>query len=183
MTHAKYFVLFLTINAAVYMGITARYMGTYTPPEPPVTEMTDIFLPSEPEAKPIPVRMSWYGERFHGKPTASGERFDMNSISVAHVSLPFGARVQFLNPSNDKHCDAVINDSGPFDPNLLPILEPHPKRQFDASKALAECLEFVEDGVVNLYVTGIYNDRPLTYDEIYSDRVARSDKRFAKNAN
>jgi len=180
MLHARYFVLFLAINAAVYASITARYMDTHIPPKPPV-EATDIFLPLE--AKPIPAKASWYGEEFHGKLTASGERFDMNSISVAHVSLPFGTKVRFFNPANNTQCDAVVNDSGPFDPGLLPGLKPHPRRQFDASRALAKCLGFAEEGIIDLYVASMPGVIPLTYDEIFSNKVARSDERFAKIAN
>jgi len=177
---AKYFVLFLAINAAVYVGITAQYMKGHTLLGSSL--MTDIFLPPETK-QPIPARMSWYGEKFHGKLTASGERFDMNSISVAHVSLLFGTKVRFFNPTNSLWCDAVVNDSGPFDLELLPVLKPHPMRQFDASRALAECLDFVEDGIADLYVVNIPGEIPLTYDEIFSDKVSRSDERFAKNAN
>ena len=180
MIPVRYFVLFLAINATLFVSVADRYVDANTPLEPSAVEMTDIFLP--PEVKPIPVRTSWYGEKFHRKPTASGEKFNMNSVSVAHVSLPFGTNVRFLNPANDFLCDAVVNDSGPFDPELLPVLKPHPMRQFDASKALAECLGFVEEGVVDLYVSGVYNDRPLSYNEVHSDKIAQSNERFAKNA-
>lgn len=106
----------------------------------------------------------------------------MNAISVAHVSLPFGTKLRFFNPHNNLRCDATVNDSGPFNTEVLPNLEPHPRRHFDVSRALAECLGFVEIGVVYLYVTGTPGERLLTYDDIFSDRVAGSDERFAQSA-
>ncbi len=182
MDYVRYFVLFFVVNATVCVNLTTRYLGAHAPPDINTTEVGDIFLPID-VVEHIPARISWYGKGFHGKPTASGERFDMNSVSVAHVSLPFGTRVQLFNPTNNKWCDAVVNDSGPFDPDLLPNLEPHPRRQFDASRALAKCLGFTEEGVVNIYVAGTYNERPLTHEEVHSDRVTRSNERFANSAN
>ncbi|MBI2674748.1 MAG: hypothetical protein HYX22_03370 [Candidatus Yanofskybacteria bacterium] len=182
--HIKYLLLSLFVNMAFFLGVA---VGSYSPTKAEAKavrateEKTDILLPLE--IKMIPARISWYGDKFDGKLTASGQIFNMDIVSAAHTSLPFGTMVRFFNPANNRQCDAVVNDSGPFDPNMLPNLEPHPRRQFDASKALAECLEFIEEGVANIYVTGTYNERPLTYEEIHSGKITRSDERFAKNAN
>lgn len=138
----------------------------------------DIVLELKDQPELIPARVSWYGEEFHGRSTASGEKFDMNLFSVAHTSIPFGTRVRFLNPITDKWCDATVNDSGPFDPGSLPNLEPHPRRQFDASKALAKCLGFVDNGIADLYVIGLPNKEPLTHKEVHSKKIIRSDDRF-----
>lgn len=59
-------------------------------------------------------RASWYGLGFHGRPTASGEKFDMNAYTAAHPSLPFGTRVLVRNPSNGRGVVVRINDRGPF---------------------------------------------------------------------
>ncbi|WP_271078207.1 septal ring lytic transglycosylase RlpA family protein [Aurantiacibacter sp. MUD61] len=57
---------------------------------------------------------SYYGRRFHGRPTASGERFDMNAYTAAHRTLPFGSRVRVTNPRNGQSVIVRINDRGPF---------------------------------------------------------------------
>ena len=56
---------------------------------------------------------SWYGRKFHGKPTASGERFDMHDLTAAHKTLPFGSRVLVRNLDNQKEIEVRINDHGP----------------------------------------------------------------------
>ena len=57
---------------------------------------------------------SWYGSAFHGRRTASGERFDMHQLTAAHKTLPLGTVVQVRNPLNGKTVDVKINDRGPF---------------------------------------------------------------------
>lgn len=56
---------------------------------------------------------SWYGERFHGRRTASGETFDMNELTAAHRSLPFGTRVRVRHANTGKEVTVRINDRGP----------------------------------------------------------------------
>ena len=57
---------------------------------------------------------SWYGGKFHGRQTASGERYDKNGISAAHKTLPFGTVVLVTNLDNGKKMRVRINDRGPF---------------------------------------------------------------------
>jgi rare lipoprotein A len=57
---------------------------------------------------------SWYGPRFHGKRTASGERFDTNALTAAHKTLPFGTRVRVKSVADGKEVVVRINDRGPF---------------------------------------------------------------------
>jgi rare lipoprotein A len=57
---------------------------------------------------------SWYGKEFDGRPTASGERFDMNGVSAAHRTLPLGTKVRVTNLENDREVELKINDRGPF---------------------------------------------------------------------
>ena len=58
---------------------------------------------------------SWYGPRFQGHFTASGEVFDMYKLTAAHRTLPFGTRVRVINLRNGKSCTVRINDRGPAD--------------------------------------------------------------------
>ncbi|MGR5176565.1 septal ring lytic transglycosylase RlpA family protein [Vibrio parahaemolyticus] len=57
---------------------------------------------------------SWYGNKFHGKLTASGERYNMRAYTAAHKTLPFGTIVRVTNTANGKSVDVKINDRGPF---------------------------------------------------------------------
>ncbi|AKX47888.1 hypothetical protein AKN94_05460 [Thiopseudomonas alkaliphila] len=57
---------------------------------------------------------SWYGDRFHGNPTASGERFNQNALTAAHPSLPFGTKVKVTNLRTKKSVVVRINDRGPY---------------------------------------------------------------------
>lgn len=57
---------------------------------------------------------SWYGPRFHGKPTASGERFNTYTLTAAHRTLPFGTKVRVTNTRNGRWVIVRINDRGPY---------------------------------------------------------------------
>lgn len=59
-------------------------------------------------------RASWYGKRFNGRRTASGERFDMNALTAAHKTLPLAAYVRVTNTANQKSVIVRINDRGPY---------------------------------------------------------------------
>ena len=56
---------------------------------------------------------SWYGPRFRGHRTASGERFDPKELTAAHPSLPFQTRLKVTNPSNGRSVTVRVNDRGP----------------------------------------------------------------------
>ena len=71
---------------------------------------------------------SWYGPRFHGKPTASGEAFNMNAITAAHPTLPLNSLLHVTNLENGKEIFVRLNDRGPF----------AKKRIIDLSKGAAE---------------------------------------------
>lgn len=83
---------------------------------------------------------SYYGPKFHGKPTANGEIFDMYKISAAHRYLPLGTIIQVRNLDNNKTLRIRINDRGPFVNN----------RVLDCSYAAALKLGFVEQGTANI---------------------------------
>ncbi|TFZ07242.1 septal ring lytic transglycosylase RlpA family protein [Ramlibacter henchirensis] len=57
---------------------------------------------------------SWYGLPFHGRRTASGERFDMTAMTAAHPTLPFGTHVKVRSLENGREVTVRINDRGPF---------------------------------------------------------------------
>ncbi len=57
---------------------------------------------------------SWYGAQLHNRRTASGERFNMNDLTAAHRTLPFGTRLCAYSPATGKSVIVRINDRGPF---------------------------------------------------------------------
>ena len=57
---------------------------------------------------------SWYGSKFHGRRTASGERYDRHAMTAAHRTLPFGTRVRVRSVVTGKEVVVRINDRGPF---------------------------------------------------------------------
>lgn len=83
---------------------------------------------------------SWYGERYHGQRTASGEIFDMSLATAAHPSFPFGTRVRVTNLENGRSIILRINDRGPFVRNRI----------IDVSKSAAQALGFVRQGTARV---------------------------------
>jgi rare lipoprotein A len=76
---------------------------------------TFVFVPSEVQAKSFQRGVaSWYGPGFHGRLTANGERFNTNSLTAAHRTLPFGTRVRVTNATTGRSVVVRINDRGPF---------------------------------------------------------------------
>lgn len=103
----------------------------------------------EPEVSPEGVQegiASWYGRDFHGKPTSSGEIYDMYAMTAAHKTLPLGTTVEVTNIENGRRIDVVINDRGPFVAGRI----------IDLSYTGAKRLDIVDTGVarVRLKVTG-----------------------------
>lgn len=80
---------------------------------------------------------SYYGDRFHGRRTASGARFDKEAMTAAHRTLGFGTRVRVTNKANGRSVGVVINDRGPFVRG----------RTIDLSKAAARELGMLGTGV------------------------------------
>jgi rare lipoprotein A len=85
---------------------------------------------------------SWYGERFQGLETASGEMFDLNQLTAAHRELPFGAEVTVINLRTGASVAVMINDRGPCIPG----------RDIDLSKAAARALGIIEQGLAPVLI-------------------------------
>jgi rare lipoprotein A len=102
---------------------------------PPPSEPASA--PSLPAATPILGKASWYGTFHHGRPTASGEIFNMHALTAAHRTLPLGTRVRVTNVANGRSVDVRVNDRGPFIRN----------RMIDLSRAAAAALGAIERGV------------------------------------
>jgi rare lipoprotein A len=94
---------------------------------------------------------SWYGKRFHGKKTASGERYDMYAMTAAHPTLPIPSYVRVTSLANGQSVVVRINDRGPF----------HSQRIIDLSYTAATKLGYISQGSTRVRVEGI---DPAAYD-------------------
>jgi rare lipoprotein A len=88
---------------------------------------------------------SWYGKKFHGRPTSSGERFNMYQKSAAHKTLPMGTHVLVLNLSNKRSSVVRVNDRGPFVKGRI----------IDLSYAAAKEIGVVGPGVVRVKIVAL----------------------------
>ncbi len=86
---------------------------------------------------------SWYGQPFHGRITASGERYDMEAMTAAHRTLPFGTVLRVQNLESGRHATLRINDRGPFVRN----------RVLDVSRRGARELGMLESGIARVRMT------------------------------
>ncbi|WP_442968786.1 septal ring lytic transglycosylase RlpA family protein [Ramlibacter sp.] len=91
---------------------------------------------------------SWYGLSFHGRRTASGERFDMNALTAAHPTLPFGTRVKVRSLVNGREVIVRINDRGPFARGRI----------IDLSHAAARAIGLLGPGVKRVALTLVEPD-------------------------
>ncbi|MEJ2068017.1 MAG: septal ring lytic transglycosylase RlpA family protein [Deltaproteobacteria bacterium] len=118
-------------------GVKSRH-NTYIPP-------AEI---EETKAAPVEVvdsfegMASWYGPKFHGKKTASGEIFDMYELTAAHKSLPLGTKCIVTNLENGKSVTVRINDRGPF----------AKERVIDLSYASAKVIDMIHSGTIKVKV-------------------------------
>jgi len=62
---------------------------------------------------------SWYGRKFHGRPTASGEPYDMYAMTAAHKTMPLPSYAVVRNPANGREVIVRVNDRGPFSPGRV----------------------------------------------------------------
>ena len=118
-----------------------------------------------PKTKPYQVgTASWYGQIFDGKPTASGEPYDMYDMTAAHLKLPMGSYVRVTNLRNGRAVVVRVNDRGPIVPGRI----------IDLSYGAAQALQFKQRGLQRVrldlvnprelkpdYQTVAYNHPPL----------------------
>jgi rare lipoprotein A len=88
---------------------------------------------------------SWYGKKFHGRKTSSGEKYDMYKMSAAHKTLPLPSFVQVRNLDNNRSVIVRVNDRGPFLHNRL----------IDLSYAAAHRLDIIRTGTGRVEVKAI----------------------------
>ena len=91
---------------------------------------------------------SWYGEDFHAKKTANGEKYDMNSLSAAHRTLPLPTIVKVTNLQNGRSLVLRVNDRGPYASNRI----------LDVSNRAASLLGFQTQGTTKVRVEVLANE-------------------------
>ena len=144
--------------------------GTVVPPAPAPGSVRDVALVAEPPAASGNMaeyeqggrryrvldwsygydergQASWYGEEFHGRPTSSGEAFDMYQLSAAHRTLPLPSFVRVTNLANGQSVIVRVNDRGPFADTGSRII--------DVSYAAALRLGVVRTGTANVRVQAV----------------------------
>ena len=93
----------------------------------------------------------WYGGKWHGRRTASGERFDKRKLTAAHRSLPLGSRIRVVNLENERSVILRVNDRGPYGRDRSRII--------DVSEAAAKRLGFRDRGWTRVRIE-VLPDRP-----------------------
>ncbi len=85
---------------------------------------------------------SYYADKFEGRTTANGEKYNGSKMTAAHRMLPFGTLVRVKNLKNNKTCEVKINDRGPFVEGRI----------IDLSRSAAEKLDFVQQGLAEVRI-------------------------------
>jgi rare lipoprotein A len=120
----------LVVSLGAAQGPTSSESGSNVPQKSRVTVKK--------QAKPYQVgTASWYGDYFQGKPTASGEPYDMYDLTAAHPTLPLGTFVRVTNLRNGRAVVVRVNDRGPVVPGRI----------IDVSYNTARVLAFKAEGL------------------------------------
>jgi rare lipoprotein A len=116
------------------------------PAAPPASATPASLAPQKPvetaAAHALRGLASWYGARFNGRHTASGERFDMNAMTACHPTLPFGSKVRVVNLNNRRSVVVRITDRGDL----------YEGRIIDLSLGAATKLAMTKSGVASVEV-------------------------------
>jgi rare lipoprotein A len=83
---------------------------------------------------------SWYGHPYHGRPSSSGEIYDMEKLTAAHRTLPFGTLVRVRSVDNGRSVEVRINDRGPFVEGRI----------IDLSRAAARAVQMIGPGIARV---------------------------------
>ena len=128
---------------------SAKVPGALTPPDVSDSLNNSFGISQNPAGEPSLREIergqaSFYGPRFHGRRTASGERYDQHALTAAHKTLPFGTLVRVRSLVTGKEVDVRVTDRGPFTRGRI----------IDVSRAAAEALGMIGLGVkqVSLHI-------------------------------
>ena len=160
----------LSFKSSAALGIlTLLLYGCATTPEPEMCapDGTCTKAPKKATSKPYQIKGVWYypqhhyeyeedgvasyyggGDIFHGRPTATGETFDMNGVTAAHKTLPLPCIAEVTNLENGRKIIVKVNDRGPY----------ACKRVMDLSKQAATNLGTISRGVAFVECTVVDDD-------------------------
>ena len=128
-----------------------RFATRNTPPSPKGETSSETTKPAEEKISrnssgkvllTLEGVASYYADDFHGKQTANGEIYDMNDLTAAHRTFPFGTKVRITNLENGRTVVVRVNDRGPF----------HEGRIIDLSLGAAKELDLVKTGTARVRI-------------------------------
>lgn len=143
----------LTMAIIVAFGAAQEPTSSWSPRNA-VAETAAVTIPvTRPNARPYQVgTASWYGDYFEGKPTASGEPYNMYDLTAAHPTLPLGTLVRVTNLRNRRAVVVRINDRGPIVPGRI----------IDVSYSAAKMLNFQSQGIQRVRLDVVPARKPAT---------------------
>jgi rare lipoprotein A len=133
----------LLMLAAFLLVVSGCAMHVTPPPPPPAPVK---FVPPPPPKPAVhTVKASWYGSKFAGRPTTSGERFEPDRLTAASKTLPLGSIVKVENPTNGRAVTVRINDCGPYVRG----------RSLDLSRGAAKKIGITHQGIARVKLTTV----------------------------
>jgi rare lipoprotein A len=154
----------LVVSLGMFMPLTARAQQAPATPGAPAAPAPAPAAPAAaapaPAAQPAPAaastgsaergKLAWYGRKFTGRKTASGERYNPDALTMAHKDLPFGTKVKVTNLKNNRSVSLRVNDRGPTQGD----------RVGDVSLAGARALGMVRAGVIDAELQVVSSPAP-----------------------
>ena len=105
---------------------------------------------------------SWYGPPYHGRRAADGSVYDMDEMTAAHRTMPFGTRVKVTSLANAKTCEVRITDRGPFVKDRI----------IDLSRAAARSIDMIGPGTARVRLLVLKSATPRPGEPAYAVQVA-----------
>ena len=143
----------LAMALLVSFGAAQGPTSSWSPNDKAAETVATTVPVAHPSSHPYQVgTASWYGEDFQGKPTASGEPFNMYDLTAAHPTLPLGTLVKVTNLRNRRAVVVRINDRGPIVPGRI----------IDVSYSTAKVLHFQGQGIQRVRLDVVPARKPAT---------------------
>lgn len=130
-------------SLALALGLTTLAHAQQPAASAPATAAAPAAAPAPAPAAPAAHgadgKLAWYGRKFAGRKTASGERYNPDALTLAHKDLPFGTKVKVTNAKNQRSLVLRVNDRGPTQADRIG----------DVSQAAARKLGMMRAGVID----------------------------------
>ena len=159
MSHFKNYSLFLLAISMICLSSNsalAKYRGIYKVGNPYQIEGKWYYPEIDKTYNKIGVA-SWYGDKFHRKKTANGDKFYKNKVTAAHPTLPMPSMVRVTNLENNKSMKILVNDRGPFAKDRI----------IDLSRKAAKKLGFFEQGTTTVRVEFLLKDTRKLHKKLF----------------